>query len=53
MQSNGKEPCMSRQRFLNQKLGKRMSRKADLRKAKLPAAPRPATRPVTPSRTPR
>lgn len=31
---------MSKQRFLNQQLGKRMNRKADLLRAKLPAAPR-------------
>jgi len=35
-----------KQRFLNQKLGKRMSRKAELQKAKaaLRAEPRPAAR---------
>ena len=40
-----------KQRFLNQKLGKRMSRKADLQRVKLPARKGPGPRPqreVTP-----
>jgi len=36
---------MSKQGFMNQKLGKRMSRKADLQKAKLSASLKGAVRP--------
>lgn len=40
-----------KQRFLNQKLGKRMSRKAELERARLAVKPKPAPRRGGPARS--